>query len=140
MIEIVHVRENESDNTAFFKLSVKEETVEFHGDFQKDADPKEYWEAREDYLVFLVLNKMYREADWKRFQEDDMTQLEAMLEWIAKGHKNLIGKEGNKKIYKVIKKKKWHSTHPPYIKKLRKIEESNESEELKELLKEIVIG
>ena len=127
MIEIVHERENESDKTVFFKITLDGEVYEWHGDCPQDADSKEYFEAMADKIHFLILQRMYQEADWQRFKTDENSELEAMLAWIADGCRNKIiisyYKSGNPKYgYKVIEKQEWRSTHPPALKLTDKID------------------
>jgi len=142
-IEIISTKENKDDQTAFFKLTYDNEDYEFHGDCPKGVDPQEHFTATEDDLTFLILGKMYQDADWERFKTDKNTKLEAMQAWITDGHRNkvIIGetKAGKPKYgYEVIEKKPWQSTHPPHIEVLKKIDDAEIDDNIKELLKDIV--
>lgn len=70
----------------------------------------------EDRYMFLILQRMYRDgeiwADWQRYQKKDMTDLEIFQKWVKAGHRNLIGKEDGKSVYRVIPKQPWQSPHP----------------------------
>lgn len=144
MIEIIHERENENDKTVFFKFSVNEEEFEWHGDCPKDTDPKKYFEAMTDKITLLIYNRLYPENDHIRFLKKGMTEIEAMLAWIADGCRNKIiisyYKSGNPKYgYKVIEKQPWRSTHPPELKLTDKIDRASITSDLKSLLKDIIM-
>ena len=100
----------------------------------KTENIQAHLDARADEFKLLILRKQYRESDYLRFQVDDKTELEAMKEWISKGHKNKI-KVG---VYEIIEKQELEYKHPKSIRLLAKIEGSNIAPELKDLLKEIV--
>lgn len=143
MIEIIGARGNEDDQTVFFKIMIDSDVYEWHADIPKDADPQAHLEAMKDKIHFLILGKMYREADWQRFKTEKNTDTEAFEEWVKKGHKNkvVIGqtKKGKPKYgYEIIEKQKWKSTHPKHITMIKKIEASSVDKQTKDLLKEMV--
>ena len=144
MIEIIHERINENDKTIFFKITIDCEAYEWHGDCPKDADSQVYFEGMKDKVHFLILQKMYREADWQRFKTDENTDLQAFQKWISEGCKNkiIVGyyKTGNPKYgYEVIEKKPWVSTHPPELKLTDKIDSLTVTPDLKSVLKDIIM-
>jgi len=109
----------------------------------EEKDVQAHLDARADEFKLLILRKQYRESDYLRFQVDDKTELEAMKEWISKGHKNKI-KVG---VYEIIEKQELKYKHPKWIGLTAKIENLNISidtpimtafESIKDLLKEIV--
>ena len=143
-IEIISQRENNDDITVFFKIMIDEETFEWHGACPKDADPKTYFETMQDKIHFLILQKMYPDADWQRFKTDENTELEAMLAWIADGCRNqiIIGyyKNGKPKYsYVVIERQPWKSTHPPELKLTDKIDTLTVNADLKSILRDIIM-
>jgi len=109
----------------------------------KVEDIQAYLDSRADDFTLLILKKQYPETDYLRLQKDDKTELEAMKEWIQKGHKNKIQigltTAGNPKYgYEVIEKQELAYKHPKSIRLLALIEASNVDKEIKDLLKEIV--
>jgi len=140
------MRENENDQTAFFKIDIKEETspIEWHGDCPKDVNPKKYFEAMEDDLIFLILCKMYDRAEWVAFQTMETTRLQAMRAWISAGHKNKIQigfyKNGKPKYkYEIIEKQAWKSTHPESLKLNDEIDNAKTLNELKGIVKKVIL-
>ncbi len=139
-ITINYVRENESDKTVFFKLDYNDETVDWHADIPLDKDPQVYLEAMEDNLVFLILNKIYPEAQWRRFKTEENNQREAMESWIEDGHRNIVGYEDEEEqipIYEVITNHPYHGTHPPQFDWIEMIENASSIPDLKEVLIDI---
>lgn len=109
----------------------------------KAEDVQAYLDSRADDFKLLILRKQYPETDYLRFQKDDKTELEAMNEWVTKGHKNKIQigltTVGNPKYgYETIEKQELAYKHPKSIRLLALIETSNVAKEVKDLLKEIV--
>ena len=113
MIEIIHTKEQGNDLLVYFKITIDKEAFEWHGSCPKDVDPKTHFEAMANKIHFLILQKMYPDADWQRFKADINTELEAMEAWIADGHRNLVGQdEAGNSIYEVIEKEAWKFSHP----------------------------
>jgi len=144
MIELIHERMNEDDKTAFFKITIDCEVYEWHGDCPQDADPQAYLESIKDKIHFLILQKMYPDADWQRFKTEENTDLAAFQKWISEGCKNkiIVGyyKNGKPKYgYEVIEKKPWKSTHPPELKLTDKIDSLTVTPDLKSVLKDIIM-
>jgi len=148
MIEIIHAKEQDDNLLVYFKITIDEETFEWHGSCPKDAEPKAYFEAIQDKIHFLILQKMYQDgdtwADWKRFKTDENTNLAAFQKWITEGCKNqiIVGyyKNGKPKYeYRVIEKKPWKSTHPPELAMTDKIDSLTVNADLKSLLKDIIM-
>lgn len=129
---------------AFFTLDGQEFSCgNVPAEFTKAKDVQDHLDSRTDKFKLLILRKQYPESDHLRFQKDDKTELEAMKEWITKGHKNkiLIGltTAGNPKYgYKMIKKQELEYRHPKSVRLVAKIEGANITPEMKDLLKEIV--
>lgn len=151
MIEIIYARENDNDFTVFFKIDVdgELEPIEFHADIREEEDQQGWLEKKQDYIRFLILQKMYRKddmwVDWQRFKTGENTNLEAMEAWIADGHRNKIitgyYKNGNPIYsYVIIEKQEWKSTHPSYLKAHEKIDAALINENLKTLLKDVIRG
>lgn len=143
MIEIIHVRENDDDFTVYFKIDIDGEIYEFHGDVPKGEDQQIWLEKKQDFIRFLILQKMYKEADWQRFKTDNNTRLEAMEAWIADGHKNQIQVETFKNgkpqyKYEVVEKQPWRSTHPPALGLEADIEALTINSGLKKVLKRFI--
>lgn len=145
MIEIIHARENEDDFTVYFVIDIDDENYEFHADIPKDKNQQEWLEDNQDYIRFFILQKTYRGTDWQRFQKNDTTRLQAIIEWIKAGHKNqiLVGykdEEQTKPIYEycIIEKLPWRSTHPPRLAIAKDIDTLDVKEDLKDILKKII--
>jgi len=109
----------------------------------KAEDIQAHLDARSDEFTLLILKKEYSGSDHLRFQKDDIIEIEAMQEWIAKGHKNkiqigltLAGKP--KYGYEIIEKQELQYKHPKSVRLLALIEATNIAPEMKNLLKEIV--
>lgn len=147
MIEIKHTIENKDDITVYFTIDHDGKIYEWHGDCPKNVDPKTHFEAIEKKLRFWLLQRMYSDddmwPDWQRFKTEENTDLEAMQEWITKGHKNQIQvgktKKGKPKYaYQVIEKIPWKSTHPPEIAHLAELEAADTVEKLKAVMKKVI--
>lgn len=151
MIELISVEpRDETRQMAYFKV----DEYEFSAgnvpiELDTTAKVLAWLKKNEDFYMFLILQKMYRKgeiwADWGRFKTEKNTNLEAMNEWISKGHKNQIQvgtlKNGKPKYeYVVIEKLPFRSTHPPYLKAHKKIDSANIDSKMKTLLKDIVKG
>ena len=145
-ITINHVRENESDKTIFFTITIpEEEPIEWHGDVPLDKEPQAYLESIEDKIILLIYNRLYPDNDYKRFLIDDMTELKAMEAWLADGCRNKVQvgyyKNGKPKYeYQAIEKKLWKSTHPPEISMIDKIDRASITPDLKSVLKDIIMS
>ncbi len=109
----------------------------------KTNDIQAHLNARTDEFKLVMLKMQYIEADYLRFQKVGKTELEAMKEWITKGHKNKIQigltlAENPKYGYKVIEKEELVYRHPKSVRLTPLIESSSVNKEVKDLLKEIV--
>lgn len=148
MIKVIHIRENEDDFTVFFTIDIDDENFEFHADTPKDKEQQKWLEDNQDFIRFLILQKMYCKddiyPDWQRFKTEENDNYLALQDWIAAGHKNqiIVGyyKNGNP-IYKyiVIEKQPWISTHPPELKLTDKIDSLTVTPDLKSVLKDIIM-
>jgi len=145
MIEINGIKpRDEKRQVAFFTIDGQEFSCgNVPISLTKAKDIQAHLDARVDEFKLLILRKQYRESDYLRFQADDKTELEAMKEWIMKGHKNKIQigltAVGNPKYgYKVIEKQELEYRHPKWVALMAKIEGANIAPEMKGLLKEIV--
>lgn len=147
MIEIIHTRENEDDQTVFFKITIGKETFEWHGDCPKDADPKKFFESMINKIHFLILLKQYPGADYRAHKTEDDSDLDAMIKWIKNGCKNVInfqtGEDDSgdpifEEITTIIAKKEFRSTHPPTLKLKTEIDDAKDIDELKEIIKKLI--
>jgi len=135
---------DEKRQIAFFTIDGQEFSCgNVPAELTKTEDIQVYLDSRADEFKLLILRKQYPETDYLRFKKDDKTELEAMREWITKGHKNKIqvgltlgGKP--KYGYKVIEKQELQYKHPKSVRLLALIEATNVAPEMKNLLKEIV--
>ena len=145
MIEIIHTRENETDRTVFFKITIKDEIYPFHADCPLDQDPQAYLESMKDKITVLIFNRLYPENDHKRFMIDDVSEISAMKLWIKDGCKNqiIVGYYKNEKPkygYEVIEKVPWKSTHPPNLALKAEIDKATTLTELKDVMKKVIIA
>lgn len=145
MIEIKAIEpRDEKRQIAFFTIDGQEFSCgNVPADLVKAEDVQAYLDSRADEFKLLILKKEYPESDHLRFQKDEKTELEAMEEWITKGHKNKVmtGLDDKlKPIYidQVIEKKELEYKHPKWIGIQMKIDSLNIAKELKDVLKEIV--
>ncbi len=145
MIEINEMQpRDEKRQVAFFTIDGQQFSCgNVPAELTKKPDIQVHLDARADEFTLLILRKQYRESDHKRFQVDNKTELEAMQEWIAKGHKNKIqiGLTAAKKPkydYEIIEKQELQYKHPKSVRLLALIEASNVAKEIKDLLIEIV--
>lgn len=102
-----------------------------------------YLNGRSDEFTLLILRTQYPESDHLRFQKNDKTELQAMKEWITKGHKNKIQigetETGNPKYeYQIIEKKELEYKHPPVIKLRAEIDSASTIPALKEIIRKII--
>ena len=76
-IEIISVRQNENDQTVFFTIDVpgEKDPLDFHGDCPLESSPQDYFDNIADEIRFLILCKMYKDADWQRFKNSENTIL-----------------------------------------------------------------
>ncbi len=153
MIELIAIEQrDEIRQVAYFTVDEYEFSV---GNVPIELDTNQkvltWLKKNEDFYMFLILQKIYRKgdmwADWGRFQEEDMTKLEAFQAWIKDGCKNkvLVGHEDEEKKkpiheYIVIEKLPFRSAHPAYLKAHKKIDSANIDSKMKALLKDIVKG
>ena len=147
MIEIIlNARKprDEERQIAFFTIDGQEFSC---GNVPVELDTNtkvlKYLNERKDEFKLLILRKQYPESDITQFKKEDNTELEAMEEWIEKGHKNkvIVGLDEKEKcIYEdqIIEKKELEYRHPKEIGLRAKIDASSLSKELKDLLKEII--
>lgn len=136
-------RINDEDKTIFFTVEIESKSFSWHADIPIDAEPIEYLRANKDKLHFLLLNKQYRDADWKAFKTGDNTELEAIQGWVASGHFNIIkvgeDEEGNDITEEqVIEKQEFKGTHPKWVKAEKLIDDIQNLDDIKAFLKKIV--
>ena len=145
MIEINEIKQRDDERQiAFFTLDGQEFSCG-NVPIGLDTNTKilKYLNGREDEFKLLILRKQYPESDHKRFFKDDISELKAMQEWIAKGHRNKIQigltKTGKPKYgYEVVEKQELEYRHPKWIGLMVKIDASSVDNKTKELLKEII--
>lgn len=145
MIEIKAIEpRDEKRQIAFFTIINQEFSCGgVPADLIKLEDVQAYLDSRADEFKLLILKKEYPESDLTGFKTKDNTELEAMEEWISKGHKNKViaGLDDKlKPIYidQVIEKKALEYKHPKWIGIQAKIDSLDIAKELKDVLKEIV--
>jgi len=145
MIEINGIKpRDEKRQVAYFTIDGQEFSCgNVPTKLTKMVDVQKHLNARADEFKLLILRKQYPESDYLQFQKDDKSELEAMKEWITKGHKNKIQigltTAGNPKYgYEVIEKQELEYHHPKWVGLTAKIEATNITPEMKDLLKEIV--
>lgn len=135
---------DEKRQVAFFTINGQEFSCgNMPAELTKMEDIQAHLDARADEFKLLILMKQYPGSDHLRFLKDGKTELEAMTEWVTKGHKNKIQigltTTGNPKYgYEVIEKQELQYKHPKSIRLLALIEASNVAKDIKDLLKEIV--
>ena len=136
---------DEKRQVAFFTIDGQEFSCgNVPAELTKEEDVQTHLDARSDEFTLLILRKQYPGSDYLRFQKDDKSELEAMKEWIAKGHKNKIQTglttAGNPQYgYEIIEKQEFlEYKHPKSLRLLALIEGSNVAKEIKDLLIEIV--
>ncbi len=133
--------EHEEDQTVYFTITIKDVDYEFHADtpILAGSNLLNWFKDRQDKIYRLILMKMYPGADYRRFKTEDNTELDAIKEWIADGHRNIIGyDEEENPIYEVIEKRPFKSTHPMWVKAEKEIDAISNLEELKAFLKKII--
>ena len=145
MIEIKAIEPRDKERqVVFFTIDGQEFTCgNVPADLIKVEDVQAYLDSRADEFKLLLLKREYPESDLTGFKTEDNTELEAMEEWISKGHKNKVitGLDDKlKPIYidQVIEKKALEYKHPKWIGIQAKIDSLNIPKELKDILKEIV--
>lgn len=145
MIEINGIElRDEKRQSVFFTIDGQQFSCgNVPAELTKVEDVQFHLDARADEFKLLLLKAQYPQSDHLRFQKDDITELEAIQEWIAKGHKNKIQTglttAGNPKYgYEIIEKQELQYKHPKSVRLLALIEASNVAKEIKDLLKEIV--
>lgn len=145
MIEINGIQpRDEKRQLAFFTIDGQEFSCgNVPVELTKKPDVQAHLDARSEEFTLLILRTQYMGSDHLRFQKDDITELEAMQEWIAKDHKNKIQvgltAAGNPKYgYEIIEKQELQYKHPKSVRLTALIEASNVAKEIKDLLKEIV--
>jgi len=141
-INIVHIRENETDKTVFFSIDIlgEDNPIEWHADVPLNKDSQTHLESIEEKITLLILRRFYPDSDYLRFFVKERTEIEAFYTWITAGHRNIIGKEDGKNVYEIIEKKAWKSTHPPHLKKLKLVDEADIPTALQMLLKDVITG
>ncbi len=145
MIEIKGIEpRDEKRQVAFFTIDGQEFSCgNVPAELTKTEDVQAYLDARSDEFTLLILKTEYPGSDHQRFEKDDIIEIEAMQEWIAKGHKNKIQisltAAGNPKYgYEIIEKQDLQYKHPKSVRLLALIGASTVAKETKDLLKEIV--
>lgn len=137
---------DENRRRAFISVSgVDSQVFDFEvgnvpADLDTDELVQEYLEARRDEWHLFCLKKTWKGADIKRFQVEGKSELEAFLDWIEDGHRNIIGYEDEEEqipIHEVITNHPYHGTHPPQFEWIEMIEEANSIPDLKEVLIDI---
>ncbi len=152
MIEIKAMEpRDEKRQVAFFTIDGQEFSCgNVPADLLKVEDVQTHLDSRADEFKLLLLRREYPGSDLTAFKTEENTELEAMEEWILKGHKNkvIIGyinspagmDEKKDAIYgdKIIIKKALEYKHPSWIGIQAKIDSLNIAKGLKDVLKEIV--
>lgn len=145
MIEINGIKpRDEKRQIAFFTIDDQEFSCgNVPAMITKMEDIQAHLDVRADEFKLLILTMQYPESDHLRLKQDNKTELEAMNEWITKGHKNKIQigltTTGKPKYgYEIIEKQELQYKHPKSVRLLALIEASTVSKEIKDLLKEIV--
>lgn len=135
---------DENRQRAFISVSgVNAETYDFEmANIPIELDTDEvvlaHLETRKDFLHLFCLKKTWVGADISPFQIDGKTELEAFLDWIDDGHRNITGyDEEEEPIYEVITNHPYHGTHPPQFHWIEMIEKANSVPDLKEVLIDI---
>ena len=137
---------DEEKQWVFMTIEVQGEDVEYtHVSLLElsQQELQDYVDVREDGYKLNILKDMYPESDHLRFKTEDKNELEAMEEWITKGHKNKVQTgltAAGKPKYEdqIIEKKELEYKHPKEIGLAARIEAANLTPELKELLQEII--
>lgn len=134
---------DENRQTVFFTVTIDGGDYEFHGvvPAMDEAATRQYVETRKEEYAVLVLGKMYKRADWKRFRTEQNSDLEAFGEWISDGHRNIIRRtEGDNQIneYTIIEKVPFRSTHPEWLKLEKEIDGLNSMAKMRAFLKKII--
>ena len=152
MIKLIAIKpRGEARQIAYFVIDDKYDFSDGRILIALDTNAKvlTWLKKNEDFYMFLILQKMYRDgdvwADWQRFKTGKNTNLEAMQDWIAKGCKNKIQvgltKTGNPKYgYQVIQKLPWRPTHPSNLKLETEVDKITTLEGLKEIVKKVIIA
>lgn len=133
--------EHEDNQVVFFTITIQNVDYEFHArtPLIKGAELLQWFKDRQDKIYRLILMKMYPGSDYRRFKTPDNTELEAIKDWIADGHRNIIGyDEEENPIYEIIEKRPFKSTHPMWVKVEKEIDAISNLEELKAFLKKII--
>ncbi len=145
MIEINALKpRDEKRQVAFFTIDGQEFSCgNVPAELTKTEDIQAHLDARADEFRLIIARIQYPEFDYLRFHKVGKTELEAMEEWITKGHKNKIQvgltAAGNPKYgYEVIVKQELQYKHPKSVRLTALIEASNVAKETKDLLIEIV--
>lgn len=134
---------DENRQTAYFTI----DDIEFScggipANLSTQASIKAYLESRADEFRLILLKKQYPGAKCCEYKTEENTELEAMEEWITKGHKNkvLTGFLEESPTYEdqIIEKVELEYKHPKWIGLLEEIEASNVNAEIKNLLKKII--
>ena len=111
----------------------------------KAEDIQAYLDGRADEFKLLLLKREYPDSDHKRFLKNNMTELEAMSEWITKGHKNkiIIGYKDEEQVspiygYEIIEKQELRHKHPKSVKLKPLIEAATTVDEIKEIMQKML--
>lgn len=145
MIEINTMKpRDEERQIAFFTIDGQEFSCgNVPAGLTKKPEIQAYLDGRADEFKLLILKKEYPGSDLTGFKTKDNTELEAMEEWISKGHKNKIQiglDEKEKPVFEdqIIEKQELEYKHPKWIEIQKKIDSLNIAKELKDVLKEII--
>ena len=89
-------------------------------------------EQKEDFLHLFCLRKTWIGAEISRFQVEGKTELEAFLDWIDDGHRNITGyDEEEEPIYEEIANHPYPGTHPHALEWLEEMEAAVGLEQVK---------
>ena len=135
------IRVNQEDQTVYITLDRDGTEYKFHADtpILDEPDTLAYLTKRKDEYFSLIIGKMYPGSDWIRFKTDDNTTLEAILAWVADGHRNLIGEDENgDPVYLTIELIPYQSTHPIWVQLETEIDSITTIAGLRVFLKKII--
>lgn len=120
---------DETRQIAFVEASgFNEHVYQFHiGNVPVELDTdeaiQEWLDARIDKWHLFCLKKTWIGADISPFRIEGKSELEAFLDWVDDGHRNIIGyDEEENPVYEVISNHLYAGTHPHAIEWLEAME------------------
>ncbi len=147
MIEIKTMEpRDEKRQVAFFTIDDQEFSCgNVPAVLTKTEDIQAYLDGRANEFTLILLKRQYPGSDHLRFQKNTMTEIQAMNEWISKGHKNKVitgykDKEETKPVfaYEVIAKKPLTYKHPKSVGLKSLIEKATSLEQVKAVIQEML--